>query len=963
MNKTSLNNDLRSLSPGEIIEARSRLWRVDSIKENILEATPIDGLVLEQQKFYAPFEKIRKGKLLQPSVDIVGNLAQQKLLLKSYKLDLLHSTAPILSLQRSRVIPEEYQLVPLIMSMDTPKVRILIADDVGLGKTIEAGLIIKELLARNRAKRILVVCPANLREQWRNALDYFFHLDARIISTRHRRAMERELPPGTNPWEHYDILIASIDYVKIDPTRQYVYEQKWDVVVIDEAHNCAKPHQTQKGQRIDMERYEFAREISKKDGCRHLLLLTATPHNGYSDSYASLFAHLDMGLVTGPEHNPRIIKEKAKNHVCQRRREDVLEWIRSSGGREIPFPERDQREEAIPLSNPHMTAIKKVENFTKYLSNVANEEGKKYRRLMAGWTIMHFHKRALSSPLALVRSLQNRIEKVEKKMKDNQVEDTTGLTMPEAKAVALDEDPGEKLTDEEAKDRLERELFGTPETQSTELALLRDALDAAKKITPTRDQKLQRLKSILLGRLKIKPKLIVFTKYTDTLEYIEKEIEKEIKSGKSFGDTTVVTIFGEMSEGERKKKFEEFEDARKAVLIATDCISEGIDLQYMSSQLIHYELPWNPNRLEQRNGRIDRYGQREKEVYIRLLVMEDPLDAAILKVLIKKAEQIRKDYGFSPPFFGDDMTVIDLIREANLDISFKAQTSLLEFEGGKPKKLEINPFSNEAIQRISGESFYGQTKLDLKDVQKRLEETRKLFGSQKEIEIFVTSGLRLFRTNIQKTDELYNFRITDENLLAPGIEKEIRKVTFDPQRVAKNPRLTLIDLGHPLVRQLIEHIKVSSFEDKEGYGRTSYITTKAAEEVSAVYHLLARYSVETKPISILEEIVPIGLTVYGNQKLDSRSLEQLLKASPESIEQQEEAVKQTLKEAMGKDLDAIFKDAVEQRRSNLCIERRRLRERFEKEGTADWVKGIDKVSVASIDLLTVRLYYPVPGGV
>ena len=750
MSNTILDDNSYRPSPGEIIEARSRLWRVDSIKDEIIEATPIDGLILEQQKFYMPSEDIKRGELKPPSPDIVGNRAQQQLLLRSYKLDLLHSTAPILSLQKSRVIPEEYQLVPLIMAMDMPKVRMLIADDVGLGKTIEAGLIIKELLARNRARRVLVICPANLREQWRHALDYFFHLDARIISTRHRRAMERELPPGANPWEHYDFLIASIDYVKKDPTRHYVYEQEWDIVLIDEAHNCAKPHQTHKDYRVDMQRYQFAKEISENSKKRkHLLLLTATPHNGYSDSYASLFSFLDVGLVYGPEHNPKILKEKARNNVCQRRRQDVLEWIKASRGKEIPFPERDQEEEFIPLSTPQRAVIKKVEEFTRYLSTIAKKETK-HRRLMAAWTVMHFHKRAISSPWSLIRSLQNRIKKIEEIIKKKETDEETGLSYSEAKAATLDEDPGERLTDEEAAAHLDKEIFGTYETQAKELALLKDALKAAYKIKPKRDEKLQRLKGILSKRLKIKPKLIIFTRYVDTLRYLE----EQIISDETFKDTAVLTIYGEMSEGQRNEIFTEFRKAKKAVLIATDCISEGIDLQYMSSQLIQYELPWNPNRLEQRNGRIDRYGQKEKEVFIRILVTEDALDAAILKVLVEKAEQIRRDYGFSPPFFGDDLTVIDLIREANLDISFRTQTSLLDYMGEEIKSSEmnlldfmgesttkINPFSRESIERIRDESFYGQTKLDLKDIQDRLEKTRNLFGTKGEIEKFIISGL------------------------------------------------------------------------------------------------------------------------------------------------------------------------------------------------------------------------------
>ena len=959
-------NDCSHLSPGEIINVRSRLWRIDSINDKILEATPIDGLVLEQQKFYIPLENIKRGKLEPPSPHIIGNLAQQALLLRSYKLDLLHSTAPILSLQKSRVIPEEYQLVPLTMSMDMPRVRMLIADDVGLGKTIEAGLIIKELLARNRAKKVLVICPANIRGQWQRILNYFFHFDARIISTRHQRAMERELPPGANPWEQNNFLIASIDYVKKDPTRHYVYEQQWDIVLIDEAHNCAKPHQIHKDQRIDMKRYEFAKEISKR--CRHFLLLTATPHNGYSDSYASLFSFLDVGLVSGTDYNPKIIKEKAKNHVVQRRRQDVLDWVTSSGGREVPFPERDQKEEPVTLSRPHRTAIRKVEAFTEYISTIAKNETK-HRRLMAAWTVMHFHKRAISSPWSLICSLQNRIKKIEEIIKKKS-EKETGLFHAEAEAITFDKDPGERLTDEEASIHLDKEIFGTYETQIKELTLLKDALEAAKKIKPERDEKLQRLKRILLERLKIKLKLIIFTRYVDTLNYLE----KQIKSDPTFKDTEVLTMYGEMGEGERNKTFLDFQKAQKAVLIATDCISEGIDLQYMSSQLIQYELPWNPNRLEQRNGRIDRYGQREKEVFIRMLVTDDDLDAAILKVLIEKAGEIRKDYGFSPPFFGDDLTIIDLIREANLDISFKTQATLLDYMDKKAEPPEmslldfmegttkINPFSKESIERIKDESFYGQTRLTLKDIQKRLEETRKLFGSKEEIQKFIISGLRRFNTEIREHDGLYDFFIKDKDLFGLGVSEKMSNVCFDPVRAAQDPGITLIDLGHPLVRQLIEHIKATAFHEQERYGRTAYMTTKAADQVTAVYHILVRYFAETSPSTLLEEIMPVGITVYGNDVLGNEQLNQLLHAEPEKIIQPELTVKETLKRTLESDLDHIFGKIVEERRKELCIERRNIRLQFEREGSAQWVKGIDKVSVASIDVLTVTVYFPVPGG-
>ena len=159
---------------GSIVELRSRLWRVDDIQGDVLVATSIDGTPVERRKFYMPFENIRPGKIEPPSSDIVGNYSAQDLLLRAFRLSMIHGAAPLLSLQRSRVVPVSFQMVPVVMSLEMPRVRMLIADDVGLGKTIEAGLTVTELFARQRASRLLVVCPAMLREQWKDALGLLF---------------------------------------------------------------------------------------------------------------------------------------------------------------------------------------------------------------------------------------------------------------------------------------------------------------------------------------------------------------------------------------------------------------------------------------------------------------------------------------------------------------------------------------------------------------------------------------------------------------------------------------------------------------------------------------------------------------------------------------------------------------------------------------------------------------------
>lgn len=940
--------------PGTIVKLRSRLWRVDDIQQKILTATSIDGMPVEHKRFFIPFESISPGQLDLPNSSVLGNYSAQDLLLRAYKLSMIHGTAPLLSLQRSRVIPQNYQLVPVVMALEMPKVRIFIADDVGLGKTIEAGLIITELLARQRASRLLVICPANLREQWREALDYFFHIEVKVISTRHKREMERELPPGANPWEYYPYLITSMDYAKQPETKAQILDVNWDIVLIDEAHNVAKPHQVTSEQKVEMDRWELAEAVSKKS--QHLLLLTATPHNGYSDTYASLIRMLNVDAVSGPPHNPAIHKEIAKNYVCQRRRKDVEDWFKKSSDEKSPFPQRDQSEVTVSLSKEHARAIQSVEDLSTHILETVKGETE-YRKKIARWTVMHFHKRALSSPLALVRSLNNRLNKRQDRRGEEDTEDDAGISESSARATVLDEDPGEKFTDEEATQRIERPRFGNELAQQKEEELLKDALKVAQDVTPSKDYKLQQLlSSTLLERLQTSPKVIIFTKYYDTLDYLQ----RNISAYRRYQDAKIITLDGTLNETQRREKFVEFEKAKKAIMIATDCISEGINLQHASSQMIHYELPWNPNRLEQRTGRIDRYGQKDSVVHIRTMVVRDTMDAAILKVLIEKAQKIKEDYGFSPPFFGDDISVIDLIREQGLRVNI-CQKTLDEFEEKSFHKYEIeDPFSKDTLEKIKSECFYGQTEVELNEVQKRLRETETLIGSQHQIQDFVRSGLNRFNCTFSTNpDNTFKVEISNDLLLEPGIPTVIESATFDPMIARDDPSVTVIDLGHPLVRRLIELVKQQTFTDETIYGRTAAMKTKNVQKVTAVYHYLSRYVVQTKPVSIIEELLPVSVELHSDKTLNKEEIHRLLSSSPESDTRKANEIIEDIKDSLNrKNLQNLVLSKAEERCQELVSERRKMKKDLESRGEQQWLEGIEDLSVGSLDLLTITLFYP-----
>jgi superfamily II DNA or RNA helicase len=950
-----------TFAPGTVVTNRNRLWRVDGQAGDILISTPIDGGESGQCRFYLPFEDIRPGHLDLPSAKIIGHPAAQDLLLRAYRLSLLHGAAPLLSLQRSRVIPKDFQLVPVVMALETPRVRMLIADDVGLGKTIEAGLIVTELLARQMATRLLVIVPANLREQWREALDYFFHIPARIISSRHQREMERELPLGANPWSYHRHLITSVDYAKQPAIKNQILEQRWDIVIVDEAHQVAKPHQSGPDQSMQMDRWQLAEALARSTRVRHLLFLTATPHNGYSDSFASLLRMLDVGAVQGPDHAPSISRTMAARHVCQRRREDVKVWFSGDPSRD-PFPERDQQEVIVAPTAFEKEAIEAVEAYgNRVLASAA--EGNAQVRTLAHWTVLHLHKRALSSPEALRCSLRNRRESLQRRLLGKASAEEESVIPPEvARANVLDEDTGERHDEEEAGQRSERFAPGAVEAIRAELAELEQVLAKAERVTPRRDSKLQKLlDSTLRDCLTRDPKVILFTRYVDTMNYLASQIQADPR----YSDATLLTIHGSLNERQRLEVFDRFRRAPKAVLVATDAISEGINLQHAAAQVIHYELPWNPNRLEQRNGRVDRFGQRQRMVYIRTMVMDETLDATILKVLVRKAAQIRHDYGFSPPYFGDETDILDLIRQYDVTLGPK-QLGLFDAAPALAGPQEQDPFAAETLERIKGESFYGQTHITLPDIERRLQETAATVGSPEQIKQFVFSGPNRFSCTVrQNADGTWRLVISNPLLQTAAVGEVIPRATFDAEQGVRDPDVTVLDVGHPLVRRLIEVVKESAFREAPGfeghYGRTSYIVTPDVQEVTALFHLLVRYVVKMEPTSIIEELLPVALPVYGGVPSDEAKTRRLLAAKPVAQTRTMEEVKEALVDALHiADLHKLFAAAAEARRESLAAERRQMRQKLERERLegAKWLQGIDDLSPGSYDLLAVRICYP-----
>ena len=457
---------------------RNRLWRVDSVLDHEFRATPIDGRDASSWRFLNDLEVLAEGSIAPPDPQVTSDPAQHDLLLGAFRLSLVHGSAPLAGLQRSRAIPTPYQLVPLLLAIGKERVRLLIADDVGVGKTIEMGLVTSELIARGKVRRALFVVPANLREQTQEALAHFFHLDAVIVARHLLRGLERQLMPGQSVWEAHDLVVVSVDYAKRHPGEILNPAHPWDLVVFDEAHLCARPHQHPGSRSVpDMQRHEFARKAAAQ--IPNLILLTATPHSGHSDSYASLLELLDESLVAwaGPNRQePVIDREAAKPHVVQRRRDDIRKWF-ADAGEKFPFPARDQSEEIIDLSAEEQSVLEELRDYTEQLSSASD-------KVVNQWVALHLQKRALSSPAALRCSIRNRIAALQDKIGDEQDSESN------AEIAVMDGEGGDHdLADEELFARVDGYALGARD----EIARLRAVGDLAERVTVARDSKYRRL--------------------------------------------------------------------------------------------------------------------------------------------------------------------------------------------------------------------------------------------------------------------------------------------------------------------------------------------------------------------------------------------------------------------------------------------------------------------------------------
>jgi len=815
--------------PGDLVRARDRDWVVlPETRGNLLRLQPLGGSENDATLIYLPLESKAPvhSTFDPPDPSQPGSQESAQLLCDALRLKLRAGAGPFRSFGKLNFEPYAFQLVPLLMALKLETIRLLVADDVGIGKTIEAGLIAKEMLDRGEIERLAVICPPHLCDQWQRELAQKFSINAEVVRSGSAARLERGLRPDESVFEVHPFTIVSLDYIKSERRRIDFQRACPEFVIVDEAHTCVQSNSNSRHQR-----YKLISGLAESKPRRNLVLLTATPHSGDDEAFHNLLGLLDpkfSELKDVPDAENRIIvRNELALHFIQRRRGDIEEWKGAA-----KFPSRESRETTYQLTGGWGSFFKEVLDYARTMVQRA-KGGTQLEQRMSWWAALALLRCASSSPAAAVLALRTRLRVPE------------GVSV-EAQVSNIDRDMSHAVTDKSDDDSLTlvESIPAGILNNIVDPDALRELIDGADSLRgPRNDPKLFALIKEIKKLIKEGFRPVVFCHYIATARYVGNELGKIFTKA----DVVIETITGELTPDQREERVDglaDLDEKTVPVLVATDCLSEGINLQKHFNAVIHYDLSWNPTRHEQREGRVDRFGQASTSVRTLMLYGENnPVDGAVLRVILRKAEKIRKELGVSVPLPTDNNKIVDAIMEAVL---LQGGSHLLPTQAEldlSDAEAEIDNKWQTARGRIT-RTVFAQKRLAPSDVLPEWQKIESILGGTDDVERFVRVSCERLRAPLDTHAEYSQLPVAhlpkslQERLDAIGFTKTA-KITFKQV----SPQGTIhIHRAHPLVSTLADFISEQALNGTmpDVAARTGAIFTHGVESVTWLYLLRLR---------------------------------------------------------------------------------------------------------------------------
>ncbi|MGW3467688.1 DISARM system SNF2-like helicase DrmD [Saccharopolyspora sp. NPDC000995] len=720
---------------------------------------------------------------------------------------------------RSGIQIEDYQLDPVVRALSMPRTNLLIADDVGLGKTIEAGLVMQELMLRHRARSMLIVCPAGLTRQWHDEMRDKFGLDFRIVDAELLKQLRRSRGLYANPWTHYPRLIVSVDWLKRERPMRLLHEvlppapgypRKFDLLVVDEIHTCAPSGRGRYA--VDSLRTKAIRALAPH--CEHRLFLSATPHNGYLESFTALLEMLDdqrfhRGVRPAEDQLARVMVRRLKRSLPPK-------W---DGSPRFSVRKVDYLPVAYSPSERDAHGL-----LVEYIGSRRSTATGKAARNAADFVTTLLKRRLFSSAKAFHHTVEKHLQTMSTRKEPTDAQG--GQLLLRDWSDKLDE----TAEDDAAYAETEAEMLNAvgksaPPLSAHERKLLTELRDWARDAQDRGDAKFAALLSWLKPIVPVDgdsvERVIIFTEYRDTQRWI---FERLLAAG--YPKQWLAQLYGGQDEKEREHVKNVFtadpalDEVR--ILIATDAASEGINLQWHCHRVLHWEIPWNPNRMEQRNGRVDRHGQRAPEVEVRHFVpkdwqsstfdtgsLEDELD--FLRVAVEKVDRIREDLGSA----GEVITA--QVEQKMLGRRTEWQTADQEIDRRASRaRLRVRRDLARDVEKLTEALTSSRSQLDLTaGTIEQVVRTALRLAHRKDLgEAPTPAGLNVPVFRLPELPGAWAAARND-GLRHPVTGAE-RPITFDQEAGAGRPDVVVLHLGHKLVQMCLHLLRAELWAEQRG---------------------------------------------------------------------------------------------------------------------------------------------------